>query len=129
MKTASLTFLLFLVIHYAFGQQTKSNENKAVFQWKTEEIDLGKIKQYEPVSAIFKFTNNGSVPLVITHVTRSCGCIASEYPNEPIFSGKTSTITATYDAKALGAFDKQVTVFSNTGEPVILRIKGEVIPN
>lgn len=129
MKTAIMISLLLIMIQPAFGQKTEAHEQKAVFNWLYQEVDLGKIKQNTPASAVFQFTNGGNVPLIITHVTRSCGCMTSKYPSEAIFVGKTATITTTYDAKVLGVFDKQVTVFSNTGQPVRLRIKGEVIPN
>ncbi|MGB0523429.1 MAG: DUF1573 domain-containing protein [Flammeovirgaceae bacterium] len=126
MRVYLIVLLLFTVGH-AFGQHASSNESEASFKWEAEEINLGVIKQGIPVDATFTFTNEGKAPLVITHVATSCGCTASDYSTKPILAGKTSTITATFDAKHTGVFSKSLTVYSNTGLPVVLKLKGEVV--
>lgn len=124
---ALTTIVLLGMIGRPVAQTITKATDKASFSWDTTIVDLGQIPQGTPVEAIFKFTNDSKIPLVITHVSRSCGCTATDYPDAPIMPGKTSTIKATYDAKALGAFDKTVTVYSNASQPVILRIKGKVV--
>jgi hypothetical protein len=80
------------------------------------------------VSAVFIVTNNTKAPIIITNVTTSCGCTASEWTKKPIEAGKTGKVTATYNPKNRpGSFEKTVTI-STTGNPdkIIVRIKGTV---
>jgi len=90
---------------------------------------FGKIEQNKPVTHVFTFTNNGSKPAVIEFATAECGCTTPEYSKEAILKGKSSTIKVTYNAAAMGAFSKRVTVkFAGINDPVILTIEGEVVP-
>lgn len=100
----------------------------ASFKWDETSYDFGKIKQGKPVTASFSFTNAGPDPLVISSAKGSCGCTGVEYPQSPVLSGKGGVIKATYNAAALGPFNKTITVESNTEEGVTtLRISGEVV--
>ncbi len=102
-------------------------EAKASFKWSEAEHNFGVIAQGKPVSTTFSFTNTGKVPLIISQVQGSCGCTATDYSKEPIAPGKKGYVKATYNAAAMGAFHKTVTVTANTdGGPTVLVIKGEV---
>jgi hypothetical protein len=91
-------------------------------------FNFGKLKQNVPATHVFKFVNNGAKPLVIESAVAGCGCTTPEYPKQPITKGKEGTIKVTYNAAAMGAFTKDVTVkFAGQDEPVILNIVGEVI--
>ena len=111
---------------------SKSAENptgkQAVITFDQTEYDFGKILQGEVVSYTFRFTNTGNVPLIITGVDKSCGCTASEYPNEPIAPGEGGNIKITYDSKGHFGFQtKSVVVVSNAmPATTTLRIKAEV---
>ncbi len=90
---------------------------------------FGKIEQNKPVTHIFTYTNNGAKPLVVEFASAECGCTTPEYSKEAILKGKSSTIKVTYNAAAMGAFSKRVTVkFAGINDPVILTIEGEVVP-
>ena len=98
--------------------------------WYMEVYDFGEIPQKKAVSIDFSFTNTGDAPLVITDVKTSCGCTATNYPKTAIAPGETSQITVEYNAKALGAFSKAITVVTNATEQTkLLRIKGTVVNN
>ncbi|HEX4956707.1 MAG TPA: DUF1573 domain-containing protein [Lacibacter sp.] len=88
--------------------QTKKSEDIAKFN--SETVDMGKLKLNNPVTATFTVTNIGKEDLVIENVTPGCGCTKSDYTKEPIKPGKTGTITATYNAAAVGKFTKTVSV-------------------
>lgn len=99
----------------------------AQFGWAKTTHDFGRIQQGKPVTAEFKFTNKGELPLIINSAKGSCGCTGVEYPKEPITPGATGVIKATYNAAALGAFNKSVTVESNAeGGTTTLYMKGQV---
>lgn len=104
-----------------------TNTNTTI-KFKELKHNFGKITQGKPVSYIFKFTNNGSKPLIIESAVAGCGCTTPEYPKQPIAKGKEGTIKVTYNAANMGGFTKDVTVkFLNNDTPIVLNITGEVI--
>lgn len=95
--------------------------------WDHMQHDYGKIPQNVPAEAVFTLTNTSEEPLVITKVKGSCGCTATAHSDDPVMPGESTTITATYNAKKVGAFTKRVSVTTNLSEkPVVLNIKGTV---
>jgi hypothetical protein len=127
MKNYLFTLLL-LVSGMAFGQSATTSSSQAAITWDTQEVNVGDIPQNVPKEVTFEFTNTGTAPLIISNVRTSCGCTASSWTKDPILPGETATITATYNAKALGSFGKTVTVTSNAATPtVVLHIKGNVV--
>lgn len=99
----------------------------AKFKWEKTTHNFGKIDQGKPVSIEFLFTNTGTIPLVISNVKGSCGCTVTNYTKEPIAPGKKGNVKATFNAAAMGAFNKSVRVTANVeGGIETLFIKGEV---
>ena len=100
----------------------------ASFGWTSTTQDLGRIRQGKPVTLNYAFTNKGTAPLVITPAKGSCGCTGVEWPKEAVLPGATGQIKATFNAAALGTFNKSVFVESNADEgTVTLQFKGEVV--
>ncbi len=98
---------------------------KATFEQKVYEF--GTILWKNPVKAVFKVTNDGDKPLVISNVTTSCGCTVADWTKEPIAPGASGEISSTFDAKALGRFMKTVGVYCNAShKPIYLTLRGEV---
>lgn len=126
--------LLVLLAGFVFTVQAQQATTKpqaksamAAFTWDASVHDFGKIKQGTPVTHEFKFTNTGKAPLIITNVQASCGCTTPSYSKEEIMPGGTGFIKATYNAAAMGQFNKTITVTANVeGGFVQLTIKGEV---
>jgi hypothetical protein len=132
MKTVGLFLIMFFFGTNAFAQMTSSlvkvEEAKAAISWNAQVVDLGKIDQGKPETAVFSFTNIGKTPLLITAVQASCGCTTPEYSKEPIAPGKSGFVKATYNAANQGAFNKTVMVTTNQSEgPISLVLKGEVV--
>lgn len=97
------------------------------------EINYGDIlqgKQSDPEAVrVFKFTNTGNEPLIISNAKGSCGCTVPSYPKEAILPGKTANIEVRYDIARLGPFQKTVTLTTNEASPThTLTIKGKVNP-
>lgn len=92
------------------------------------EHNFGKVMQNSENTYVFKFTNSGSEPLVISNAQGSCGCTVPEYPKEPIPPGKSSDIKVVYKpGMQQGNQAKTVTVTANTNPPqTILRINADV---
>jgi hypothetical protein len=76
----------------------------------------------------FEFKNESKTPAIIQGVQTSCGCTTANKPEEPIQSGKKSMISVKYDTKRVGQFTKTITISSNVSDPIILTIKGSVLP-
>jgi hypothetical protein len=90
--------------------------------------DFGKIKQNTENRHVFKFTNTGTNPLIISDAKGSCGCTVPKYPKEPIAPGKTGEIEIVYSpGMQQGNQSKTVTITANT-EPAVttLTIRAEV---
>jgi hypothetical protein len=86
-------------------------------------FDFGKVKQDSENKHIFRFTNTGTEPLIISNAKGSCGCTVPKYPKEPIPVGSTGEIEVVYKpGKQKGTQTKTVTVTANT-EPADTRIQ------
>ena len=93
-----------------------------------EVMDCGQIVYNQPVTVNFDLKNKGGSQLVIKEVRTSCGCTKASFPRSPIAGGEDFTVTATYDARQLGHFYKQIAVYSNaSSEPYYLSMKGVVV--
>lgn len=105
-------------------------ETGAVATFETTEHNFGTIKEADgKVAFNFEVTNTGNTPLIMTDVTTSCGCTARQYTKEPIAPGKKGSVIVTYNPVGRpGPFNKTITVKTNMGKPVILKIKGDVEP-
>jgi hypothetical protein len=89
---------------------------------------FGTVKQNEPVTVEFSFTNIGGKPVIIEDATAECGCTKPEFPPRPIAPGKSGNIKVTYDSKTLGVFTKKITVkLVNNPKPYELTITGTVV--
>lgn len=132
-KIVLLASFVFGVVFMTLGQASPeisagSPSSMAKFKWEKTTHNFGKIPQGKPVTVSFVFTNEGSTPLVISNVKGSCGCTVTEYTKEAIAPGKTGFVKATFNAAAMGAFNKSVRVTANVeGGTETLFIKGEVI--
>ena len=125
MKKLLFSFLALTLTTLVFAQK-KADE---VAKFKTETIDLGKIVQGNPTTAVFSVANIGTEPLIIEQANPTCGCTISDYTKEPITNGKSGTIKATYNAANVGVFEKHLTVkFAGVDEVKSITIKGEVTP-
>lgn len=110
--------------------QAQTPQAKIAFD--TTQYDFGEILEVDgPVSHDFMFTNNGTLPLVISKVQPSCGCTTPEWTKEPIVPMNIGLIKVTYNPKNRpGPFSKTISVYSNAETPtVVLHIKGNVLRN
>ena len=76
----------------------------------------------------FPFKNNSKEYVKIEDVKRSCGCTTPYFPSDSIKPGKKEKIIAKYDTKRVGDFTKTLTVMIKGSEPILLTIKGKVLP-
>ena len=121
-----LLFANLLVISAALMAQSKKAEE--VIKFKELKYDFGKIKQSIPATHDFTFSNISDGPVVIESTVASCGCTTPAKPEGAISKGKSDKITASYNAAAVGLFNKTITVkIASIDLPVQLLITGEVL--
>jgi len=96
-------------------------------------IDAGRLDEEQtPPSFVFRWTNAGDQPLVVTKVVTTCGCAVPSYDRRPVEAGDSSRITVTYRPKGHpGVFARRIFVYtqlSAKNPTAILELKGEVVP-
>jgi hypothetical protein len=78
-------------------------------------FDFGDVDEGEKVSHIYKFTNTGDEPLVISNAKGSCGCTVPKWPKNPIAPGETGELLVEFNTKGKpNKQTKRVTVTANT---------------
>lgn len=125
-----LTLIICLLVYGVnFAQDAAATDSKAgVLSFETTEIDYGTINQNADGERIFKFTNTGDAPIVISQVKTSCGCTVPSYSKVPVQPGEGGEIKVKYATNRIGKFRKTITVLSNASEGTkMLSIKGEVL--
>jgi hypothetical protein len=129
-----LTIILLVFVAQCFAQSAsaanikldKSKSNSTI-EWTSIIHDFGDIEFNVPVTADFEFENISKEPLAIINVKSSCGCTVPEYSRDPVLPEQTATISATYNAKREGVFQKSVTVTLSDNSQHRLLLKGVVV--
>lgn len=64
----------------------------------------------------FVFTNDGTVPLVVTRVMTSCSCLKASFSKRPVAPGERGVIRITYEPHKSepGTFNKVILIYSNS---------------
>ena len=93
---------------------SKSVVDMGKFPWKLEQEEMVTLK------------NTGDMPLVVTDIVTSCGCITTEYPKEPLLAGRSVDIRIIYRGTHPEHFNKTVTIYCNAANsPLKLKVTGE----
>jgi len=103
----------------------------AAMTFESTEYDFGSVQEGDVVNYIFKFTNTGKAPLLISKATATCGCTVPEWPKDPVGIGESGEIQVKFNTKNRRNMQtKYVNINANT-KPEITRLKisGNVIPN
>jgi hypothetical protein len=100
------------------------------FQFQEMEFDFGTIDEGKVIEHLFKFTNNGQAPLVISNITASCGCTSPDWTKTPVKPGDEGFVKVVFNSTAkTGTQAPTVTIQANTSPNVTrLRLKGNVTP-
>jgi len=136
MKRITLALLALVSAGTIMAQTTTTTTTTTTVQKKfadvakvsPETFDFGKIKQNVPAVATFTITNISNEPIVIEQASPTCGCTISDYTKTPIPPKGTGTIKATYNAAAVGAIHKSLTVkIAGTDDIKSISLAGEVM--
>ncbi|WP_373519016.1 DUF1573 domain-containing protein [Pricia sp.] len=111
------------------AQRDEVGKQIPVMEFEESEHDFGTIEQGTAQETVFKFTNTGNAPLIITNATSSCGCTVPNPPKDPIAPGETGELVVKFNGSGQNQVSKTITVNANTEKGTeILRIKAFVNP-
>ncbi len=111
------------------AERDEAAKQVPVMSFEKAEHDFGTIEQGTPQETVFKFTNTGNAPLIITSATSSCGCTVPNPPKEPIPPGESNQMVVKFNGSGQNQVTKTITVKANTAKgSEILRIKAFVNP-
>ena len=111
------------------SNRDESQKKVPVMSFEKSEHDFGTIESGTPQETIFKFTNTGDAPLIITDASSSCGCTVPDPPKEPIAPGDTGEMVVKFNGSGQNQVTKTITVTANTEKgKELLRIKAFVNP-
>lgn len=109
-------FIGIVCVPFLSPAQTNQVLKGPIITWEKVTHDFGDVFQGDKVSHVFKFTNTGTEPLVITNVEVTCGCTTPKgWPRDPIMPGGQGELTVAFNsAGKFGKQNKVVTVTSNS---------------
>ena len=126
-----LTLAIFAVFVMSTYSQAQNNPAAVGDSIAFEKMihDYGTITQGSNGEAEFVFVNKGKKPLIINHVSVSCGCTSPDWTKAPILPGGKGSVKVKYDTDLLGSFTRTVSVSSNASNSnVTLTLRGNVVP-
>jgi len=111
------------------AERDEAAKKLPVMTFEKAEHDFGTIDQGTPQETVFKFTNTGDAPLIITDAKSSCGCTVPNPPKDPIAPGATGELLVKFNGSGQNQVTKTITVTANTAKgSELLRIKAFVNP-
>ena len=133
MKKLATTLLIAFSAILISSAQTQTTPqtvtSNAVITFDSLVHNYGTVYQGADGNCVFKFTNTGTEPLILTDVKTSWGCTSPMWTKEPVLPNKTGVIKVNYTKMNMpGTISKQITVSSNAKNgTIILSIKGNVL--
>ena len=113
---------------FLFSASFSFAQTEPKLKFTTLTIENNSIPYGADFSFEFPFKNATKEFVKIEDVKRSCGCTTPYFPMDSIKPGKKDKIVAKYDTKRVGGFTKTLTVVIKDSDPVVLTIKGIVLP-
>lgn len=127
MKKTFYTLICILFLTSSFGQETTTKKGPEI-KFLNLTYDYDTIERYSNGTRTFTFYNIGDEPLIIKKVKSGCSCTVPSYTKDTIPPFGKGEISARYNTKKYGKFNRELTVFSNaTNGRVNIRIKGVII--
>lgn len=105
-KWLSLLLMLFCTSLTCYGQG-------AAYTLDRTRHDFGELSKGKTYTATFELKSSGSEPLVLIDALTGCKCTKVTFPRKPLRKGHKATITVTFSADEVGAFDKLILVRTN----------------
>lgn len=89
--------------------------NVARMTFETPSFDYGEVQAGDIVTHVFRFVNNGKVPLIINNAHSTCGCTVPTWPKDPVPPGGSGEISVEFNTSNKAGFqEKPVIISANT---------------
>ena len=97
-----------------FTQQydLRTPKGKGIIEFQETMLSAGKIPLHAKHEFCFPFRNTGEEPVIIAHVSSTCGCATPEWNRRPVLPGGTDTIKVVFNADKYGNFVRSIFVQS-----------------
>lgn len=112
------------------GEKKQDKGSKAILKFQETQFNFGSVKNGDTVRHVYKFKNEGNVPLVIKEATVACDCTVPTWSKEPVPPGGEGEIKVEFRSKdKVGTARKEIKVYANTDPEVqSIFLIGEVNP-
>ncbi len=97
------TLIIIFIIIAAVVQANAQNANNPKIAFEAITHDSGTIAQNSDGTHVFRFSNDGKSPLLVTSAFSSCGCVIPEWPKEPIMPKQKASVKVRYNRSKPGA--------------------------
>lgn len=87
-------------------------KGKGIIEFQETMLSAGKIPLHAKHEFCFPFRNTGEEPVIIAHVSSTCGCATPEWKRRPVLPGGTDTIKVVFNADKYGNFVRSIFVQS-----------------
>lgn len=100
-------------------------------EFDSKKVDFGNILEGTISTHRFNYKNTGNQPLIIGHVSVTCGCTAPQWSKTPLQPGDTASIYIEFNsANKMGPVIKGVNLMTNCPEPLIgLLVYANIVPD
>lgn len=97
------------------AKQPEDTVNIAKMVFEKDIFDFGEVLEGAVVKHVYRFTNTGKMPLIISNARSTCGCTVPQWPKEPIAPGGKGKIEVEFNTKGKKeAQSKPITITANT---------------
>ncbi len=130
MRIIPFVFLVFLGFGvYAQSQEATTPTSGAKLTFEESTYEFGDINQGDRVEHVFKYTNAGTEPLILSNVKTTCGCTVPTFSREPLAPGSSDEILVKFNsAGKMGQQNKVITITSNASNSTErIKIVGNVL--
>lgn len=85
-----------------------------VMTFDESEWDFGRVAQGTNVEHLFKFTNTGEAPLILSDAQGSCGCTVPEFTKDPIAPGERGEMLVKFNGSGQNQRNISINITANT---------------
>ena len=118
MKTLLLTLIAALSLTAASASDSGDGQaDGAHLAFEEVTYDFGDVpRKGGDLVREFRFTNDGTEPLVLLRVIISCSCLKADFSKRPVAPGDSGVVRITYQPHKSepGAFNKVIQIYSNS---------------
>jgi len=122
-------FAILVTIFYTVNAQT-SPKTGPYIKFAEKSHEFPDIYEGDSVKYVFKFTNDGIAPLIVSDAITTCGCTAPTVTKDPVLPGASGEVKVVFkSAGKMGIQNKVITILSNaTNSPDRITIRVNVLP-